>query len=84
MQDHALTSCNSVRAEPSPPAPRRRVRCKPQHSVSACRTYGALDALDCLDWGIRQRDIGLVDEAHTMLENLRLETGKRVWGGWRA
>lgn len=50
----------------------------------ACRTYGALDALDCLDWGIRQRDIGLVDEAHTMLENLRLETGKCVWGGWRA
>ncbi|MFM9542580.1 phosphotransferase enzyme family protein [Streptomyces turgidiscabies] len=50
----------------------------------ACRTYGALDALDCLDWGIRQRAIGLVDEAHTMLENLRLETGKSVWGGWRA
>jgi hypothetical protein len=50
----------------------------------ACRTYGAWDALDCLDWGIRQRDVGLVDEAHTMLENLRLETGKTVWGGWRA
>lgn len=50
----------------------------------ACRTYGAMDALDCLDWGIRQRDIGLVDEANTMLENLRLETGKSVWGGWCA
>ncbi|MGW6736261.1 aminoglycoside phosphotransferase family protein [Streptomyces sp. NPDC055013] len=50
----------------------------------ACRAYGALDALDSLDWGIKHRDIGLVDEAHTMLENLRLETGKRVWGGWRA
>ncbi|MEU6352887.1 aminoglycoside phosphotransferase family protein [Streptomyces sp. NPDC047072] len=49
----------------------------------ACRTYGALDALDCLDWGIRQRDSGLVDEARTMLENLRLETGKSVWSGWR-
>ncbi|MBT2393999.1 hypothetical protein J7E87_32470 [Streptomyces sp. ISL-1] len=37
-----------------------------------------------MDWGIKHRDIGLVDEAHTMLENLRLETGKNVWGGWRA
>jgi hypothetical protein len=49
----------------------------------ACQAYGALDALDSLDWGIKHRDIGLVDEAHTMLENLRLETGKSVWGGWR-
>ncbi|QDO51657.1 aminoglycoside phosphotransferase family protein [Streptomyces sp. RLB3-5] len=49
----------------------------------ACQAYGALDALDSLDWGIKHRDIGLVDEAHTMLENLRLETSKSVWGGWR-
>ncbi|XUL85302.1 hypothetical protein ACQ86D_00185 [Streptomyces galilaeus] len=47
----------------------------------ACRAYAALDSLS---WGIQHRDIGLVDEAHTMLENLRLESGKRVWGGWRA
>ncbi|MFI5797476.1 aminoglycoside phosphotransferase family protein [Streptomyces sp. NPDC051677] len=49
----------------------------------ACQAYGALDALDSLGWGIKHRDIGLVDEAHTMLENLRLETGKSLWGGWR-
>ncbi|WP_327745088.1 aminoglycoside phosphotransferase family protein [Streptomyces europaeiscabiei] len=49
----------------------------------ACRAYGALDALDSLNWGIKHRDGGLVDEAHIMLENLRLETRKRVWGGWR-
>lgn len=48
----------------------------------ACRAYGALDALDSLNWGIKHRDGGLV-EAHIMLENLRLETRKRVWGGWR-
>ncbi|SMF70781.1 aminoglycoside phosphotransferase family protein [Streptomyces sp. Amel2xC10] len=51
---------------------------------SACRAYAALDALDSLDWGIKHRDIGLVDEAQTMLENLRRETGRSVWGGWRA
>ncbi|MFD5629985.1 phosphotransferase [Streptomyces sp. NPDC127072] len=51
----------------------------------ACRAYGALDALDSLDWAIKHRDIGLVDESHTMLQNLRLEEkGKSVWGGWRA
>ncbi|MET7679017.1 aminoglycoside phosphotransferase family protein [Streptomyces sp. NPDC005423] len=50
----------------------------------ACRAYAALDALDSLSWGIQHRDIGLVDEAHTMLENLRLEHGRRVWGGWSA
>lgn len=50
----------------------------------ACQAYGALDALDSLDWGIRHRDIGLVDEAHTMLENLRRESGKTMRGGWRA
>jgi hypothetical protein len=55
----------------------------------ACQAHGALDALDSLDsldsldWGIKHRDIGLVDEAHTMLENLRLETGESLWGGWR-
>jgi Ser/Thr protein kinase RdoA (MazF antagonist) len=50
----------------------------------ACRAYAALDALDSLSWGIQRRDIGLVDDAHTMLENLRLESGKGVWGGWRS
>ncbi|MDO0936562.1 aminoglycoside phosphotransferase family protein [Streptomyces sp. DG2A-72] len=49
--------------------------------VAACRAYGALDAVDSLAWGIQHHDIGLVDEAHTMLENLRLETRKRVWSG---
>jgi hypothetical protein len=52
--------------------------------LTACRTYGALDALDSLSWGIQHRDIGLVDEAHTMLENLRRENGTRMWGGWGA
>ncbi|MEU0815145.1 aminoglycoside phosphotransferase family protein [Streptomyces mirabilis] len=55
-----------------------------EEELVACRAYGALDALDSLDWGIKHRDIGLVDGAHTMLENLRLENGKSVWGGWRA
>jgi hypothetical protein len=50
----------------------------------ACRAYAALDALDSLSWGIQHRDIGLVGEAHTMLENLRLEHGKPAWGGWSA
>ncbi|MDX3066797.1 aminoglycoside phosphotransferase family protein [Streptomyces sp. ND04-05B] len=49
----------------------------------ACRAYGALDALDSLNWGIKHRDVGLVDEAHIMLESLRLETRKQVWVGWR-
>ncbi|MFK0113837.1 aminoglycoside phosphotransferase family protein [Streptomyces sp. NPDC091217] len=49
----------------------------------ACQAYGALDALDSLAWGIKHRDIALVDEAHTMLENLRREMGKSVWDGRR-
>ncbi|MFE7269387.1 aminoglycoside phosphotransferase family protein [Streptomyces sp. NPDC057623] len=52
--------------------------------LTACRAYGALDALDSLAWGIKHRDLGLVDEAHTMLENLRRENHHRVWGGWRS
>ncbi|MGW1614933.1 aminoglycoside phosphotransferase family protein [Streptomyces sp. NPDC002285] len=47
----------------------------------ACRAYAALDALDSMDWGIKHRDVGLVDEAQTMLENLRREIGR---SGWRA
>lgn len=50
----------------------------------ACRAYAALDALDSMDWGIKHRDVGLVDEAQTMLENLRREIGRSAWGGWRA
>ena len=50
----------------------------------ARRAYAALDALDSLSWGIEHRDLGLVDEAHTMLENLRLEDNRQVWGGWSA
>jgi aminoglycoside phosphotransferase (APT) family kinase protein len=53
-----------------------------EEELAACRAYAALDALDSLSWGIAHRDIGLVDEAHTMLENLRQETGARMWGGW--
>ncbi len=49
----------------------------------ASRAYAALDALDSLSWGIQHRDLSLIDEAHTMFENLRSESGKRVWGGWR-
>ncbi|MGW2702317.1 aminoglycoside phosphotransferase family protein [Streptomyces sp. NPDC001340] len=49
----------------------------------ACQTHAAVDALDSLAWGIEHRDLGLVDEAHTMLENLRREINSRVWGGWR-
>ncbi|MBK6012615.1 aminoglycoside phosphotransferase family protein [Streptomyces sp. MBT53] len=55
-----------------------------EEEQAACRAYAALDALDSLSWGSQHRDIGLIDEAQTMLENLRLESGKRVWGGWRA
>ncbi|MFG3363496.1 phosphotransferase [Streptomyces sp. NPDC048156] len=55
-----------------------------EEEAAACRAYGALDAVDSLAWGIQHHDLGLVDEAHTMLENLRLETGKCVWSGWRA
>ncbi|MBC9723983.1 aminoglycoside phosphotransferase family protein [Streptomyces sp. TRM68367] len=54
-----------------------------EEEATACRAYGALDAVDSLAWGIQHHDVGLVDEAHTMLENLRLETGKSVWSGWR-
>ncbi|MGW3031254.1 phosphotransferase [Streptomyces sp. NPDC001178] len=53
-----------------------------EEEAAACRAYGALDAVDSLAWGIEHRDVGLVDEAHTMLENLRLENSRRVWGGW--
>lgn len=55
-----------------------------EEEAAACRAYGALDAVDSLAWGIQHHDVGLVDEAHTMLENLRLETGKSVWNGWLA
>ncbi|MDN0193858.1 aminoglycoside phosphotransferase family protein [Streptomyces sp. S.PNR 29] len=55
-----------------------------EEELAACRAYGALDALDSLSWGIKHRDLGLVDEAHTMLENLRQENGARVWNGWRS
>lgn len=55
-----------------------------EEELAACRAYGALDALDSLAWGIKHRDLGLVDEAHTMLENLRLENRSRVWGGRRS
>ncbi|MCZ0990422.1 aminoglycoside phosphotransferase family protein [Streptomyces diastatochromogenes] len=53
-----------------------------EEEQAACRAYAATDALDSLAWGIQHRDLGLVDEAHTMLENLRLEDGRRVWSGW--
>ncbi|MDT0467611.1 aminoglycoside phosphotransferase family protein [Streptomyces gibsoniae] len=53
-----------------------------EEELAACRAYAALDSLDSLSWGITHRDIGLVDEAHTMLENLRQESGARMWGGW--
>ncbi|MER6086777.1 aminoglycoside phosphotransferase family protein [Streptomyces bluensis] len=55
-----------------------------EEELAACRAYGALDALDALSWGIQHRAIGLVDEAHTMLENLRQENGTRVQAGWGA
>ncbi|WP_244174836.1 aminoglycoside phosphotransferase family protein [Streptomyces misionensis] len=55
-----------------------------EEELAACRAYGALDAVDSLTWGNQHRDLGLVDEAHTMLENLRLENRSRAWTGWRA
>ncbi|MPY38561.1 aminoglycoside phosphotransferase family protein [Streptomyces phyllanthi] len=55
-----------------------------EDELVACRAFGAFDALDSLSWGIQHHDIGLVDEAHTMLENLRRERGARMWGGWGA
>jgi Ser/Thr protein kinase RdoA (MazF antagonist) len=53
-----------------------------EEELAACRAYGALDALDSLSWGIKHRDLGLVGEAHTMLENLGQENGTRLWNGW--
>ncbi|MGW1006451.1 aminoglycoside phosphotransferase family protein [Streptomyces sp. NPDC002520] len=55
-----------------------------EEELAACRVYGALDAVDSLTWGVQHHDRGLVDEAHTMLDNLRLEHPGRVWSGWRA
>lgn len=55
-----------------------------EEEQSAGRAYAALDAADALSWGIQHRDVDLVDEAHTMLENLHVENSRRLWGGWRA
>ncbi|MCX4666473.1 aminoglycoside phosphotransferase family protein [Streptomyces sp. NBC_01381] len=46
--------------------------------------YAVVDALDCLRWGVDHRDLGLVDEAHTMIENLRTEHIQQVLRGRRA
>ncbi|MEU9245742.1 aminoglycoside phosphotransferase family protein [Streptomyces sp. NPDC048385] len=53
-----------------------------EDELAAGRAYAALDALDSLSWGITHHDIGLVDEAHTMLENLRQESSARMSGRW--
>lgn len=47
----------------------------------AARTkYAVLDALDAVRWGVEHHDIDLVDEAHTMVANLRAEHTCRAVG----
>ncbi|MEV3857653.1 aminoglycoside phosphotransferase family protein [Streptomyces sp. NPDC050095] len=47
----------------------------------ACRVHAAVDALDSLVWGIEHHDLGLVEEAHTMVENLRHVHARHLWAG---
>jgi aminoglycoside phosphotransferase (APT) family kinase protein len=42
--------------------------------------YAAVDALDSVRWGAIHHDIDLVDEAHTMIANLRSESTRRSVG----
>ncbi|MBZ9641407.1 phosphotransferase enzyme family protein [Streptomyces sp. PSKA30] len=46
----------------------------------ALTTYAAVDALDSVCWGATHHDIDLVDEAHTMIANLRAECTLRSVG----
>lgn len=48
--------------------------------LHAGRAYAVLDALDSVCWGVAHRDIGLVDEAHAMVTNLRAESIRRAQG----
>ncbi|MET7713783.1 phosphotransferase [Streptomyces sp. NPDC005407] len=43
-------------------------------------TYAAVDALDSVRWGATHHDIDLIDEAHTMIANLRAEYTLRTVG----
>lgn len=42
--------------------------------------YAVLDALDSVRWGVDHHDIDLVDEAHTVIANLRAESTRRSLG----
>ncbi|MFD9483364.1 aminoglycoside phosphotransferase family protein [Streptomyces sp. NPDC059991] len=46
----------------------------------ACAAYGALDAMSALRYGLEKRDIDSVDEAHTMLRNLRTDYTQHLTG----
>ncbi|SCK61565.1 Putative homoserine kinase type II (protein kinase fold) [Streptomyces sp. AmelKG-D3] len=48
--------------------------------LHARMAYAVLDALDSVCWGVAHRDIGLVDEAHAMITNLRAESIRRAQG----
>jgi hypothetical protein len=48
--------------------------------LHARMAYAVLDALDSVCWGVTHRDIDLVDEAHTMITNLRAECAGRFQG----
>ncbi|MGB8944974.1 MAG: aminoglycoside phosphotransferase family protein [Streptomyces sp.] len=48
--------------------------------LHARMAYASLDALDSVCWGVTHRDIDLVDEAHTMITNLRAECTSRSQG----
>ncbi|MGW0731773.1 aminoglycoside phosphotransferase family protein [Streptomyces sp. NPDC002851] len=52
-----------------------------EDEVQARTAYAVLDALDALCWGIRHHDLGLVDEAHAMIERLSQEHTRRPTEG---
>ncbi|MFJ8956510.1 phosphotransferase [Streptomyces sp. NPDC102381] len=50
----------------------------------ACRVFAALDAADSLAWAMRHKDLGLADEAYTMVDNLRQVAPLALWNGAQA
>lgn len=56
-----------------------RGRAHHPRELNACYAYGALDAVSLLKWGLEHQDIESVDQAHAMLENLRLAHTRRIW-----
>ncbi|MFG3041737.1 hypothetical protein ACGFYZ_33025 [Streptomyces sp. NPDC048330] len=51
-----------------------------RHAGPKRTAYAVLDALDAVRWGVDHHDIDLVDEAHTMIANLRAESTRRSLG----